>query len=323
LGELQGNVHDEVIDYSCSTKHRSNIPEPDLTRFHPSGKRAEESNGLSTTNGKTYHLKGAIETDTAFRDKFNSSEEARDYMMTIIGVVSAMYERDFFATIDVVHLGLNSPGAGDATAMKTYIESSFPNLEFNVGAALRGGRAGGYAQRVGGLCEEYKYCEAGISGTYGTTEFDAIHDPYIIAHEIGHLVGSHHTHDTGQYDPVIDNCGNNGPVPPDAGVCMSYCVTGSGPLNKPPCWSYCQLALVMGEVGKHGFKSERVNQVIRAHIEASESCANLAFTTGIATPPPSPTNATTPAPSTGNKSQTASLAILGVALFIGLLLALS
>jgi hypothetical protein len=82
-------------------------------------------------------------------------------------------------------------------------------------------------------------------------------DTYTTAHELGHIFGSVHTH---CYNPPIDEChsGETGcysgveSTPDDGGSVMSYC----NPFN-----------LSMGEQGKYGLDSERVEQAIRGLVD--------------------------------------------------------
>ena len=78
---------------------------------------------------------------------------------------------------------------------------------------------------------DYGYAVSNVGGnfTFGTT--GAISDVFVVAHEIGHNLGSPHTH---CYVPPIDHCYNieggcyNGPVEPSVGEMMSYCAGVGG-----------------------------------------------------------------------------------------------
>src|SRR6185295_18331005 len=84
-------------------------------------------------------------------------------------------------------------------------------------------------------------------------------DTVVTAHELGHVFGSKHTH---CYDPPIDNCYSGEPgcyegptsTPADGGgSVMSYC---------------SPIILSMGEPGRFGVDSQRVEEVIRGLVNA-------------------------------------------------------
>lgn len=118
------------------------------------------------------------------------------------------------------------------------------------------------------VCGEQQTAHLGITATWGTNKYDALNDVVVTAHEIGHVLGSPHTHDSSGYDPVIDSCGTStsdaSKIPADGGSIMSYCHIVSGGKG----WG--SMSLWMGLVGGHGYQSERVNKKIRSRLEIAQ-----------------------------------------------------
>lgn len=105
--------------------------------------------------------------------------------------------------------------------------------------ALDPGGLGGVAATINGLCNDYKYCYSDIDATY--SDFPTYSwTVMVFTHELGHLLGSYHTHWCGWPGGAIDNCGPlagyateggcaAGPPPVGGGTIMSYChLTGYG-----------------------------------------------------------------------------------------------
>jgi len=244
-----------------------------FTSNHTRKKRDVQNNGITTWNGKNYVIEVAFETDPALLNIFNSDQQAAStYIRTVVAAVNVMYSRDFMAQLTITNIGFHTTVvATDGASMITYL-APMTSIQYDVAQLLKGGMSGGFGM-VGTVCDRNNaYSDVGLAGAYGTNAWNAIHDPYIIGHEIGHNLGSGHTHDTTYYNPYIDNCGNGGDVPPDLGSVMSYCVTRPSVNSSCTSGSYCNLVLSMGEVGKHGYQSERVNQAIRTTLEGKDTC---------------------------------------------------
>ncbi len=94
-------------------------------------------------------------------------------------------------------------------------------------AALGGQNIGGVAW-LNGLCSSYKYAYSNIHSSYQNVPIYSW-TVEVMAHEIGHNLGSNHTQWCGWPGGPIDNCYtpeggcSPGPAPIDGGTIMSYC----------------------------------------------------------------------------------------------------
>jgi hypothetical protein len=106
------------------------------------------------------------------------------------------------------------------------------------------------------LCNFTARASACPEGGYGIVVRGRVvqRDILVTAHELGHVFGSHHTH---CYEPPIDMC--------HSGESRCYLGPVSAPADGGSVMSYCDEAyLSMGEPGKYGDRSERVEGVIGA-----------------------------------------------------------
>eukprot|EP01127_Copromyxa_protea_P010250 TRINITY_DN2485_c0_g1_i1.p1 TRINITY_DN2485_c0_g1~~TRINITY_DN2485_c0_g1_i1.p1 ORF type:complete len:1772 (+),score=339.78 TRINITY_DN2485_c0_g1_i1:19-5334(+) len=226
-----------------------------------------EANGL--TSLPLLQIEIAVLSDVGFASLFPAGvTPATNYVATVLAAINVIYERDFYGTLVFQYFGFYTQNAPVFTADQlTSWLSSNPAIseKADVATVLQGNADGGLGY-VGTVCGIQKTSECGVNGLYGTTNYAAPNDVIVIAHEIGHILGSRHTHDVNGYSPVIDNCGNQlqtpSVIPSDGGSIMSYCHAVSGGAG------YAAMNLYMGAVGKYGVQSERVNRVIRTKIEA-------------------------------------------------------
>lgn len=71
-------------------------------------------------------------------------------------------------------------------------------------------------------------------------------DTYVTAHELGHLVGSHHTHWCGWSGGPIDNCGPLGGFPTEGGIILCFLVPDGPTPTVGTIMSYCHLVSGVG-----------------------------------------------------------------------------
>jgi len=188
----------------------------------------------------------ALETDYNFFQKFGSILAAEAYAVSLMGAVSARYREQLDLVITLPYLGLYSSSADPWLAQDQGGTSLDVLYEFQgawatnmptdaaLGHFLSGASLGGGIAFADVICTpEFRF---GVSGNLaGSTPFPAIQGPLnwdfiVVSHEIGHNLGTLHTHD---YCPPIDECAPSGYW----GACQNStdCVT-NGTLM-----SYCHL----------------------------------------------------------------------------------
>ncbi len=187
--------------------------------------------------GAPYLVKVAVDADQKFVDLFGGDVTAAEtYVVQVIGAVSDIYQRD----VDV-HLRLDFvrtwPAGGEpfgADSLSSFYDhwifNDIPD-PYHLIHLMSGRRDIGYGgiAYVSGPCTGAGY---GISGYFlGSfpTPVDGADlgnwDLTVVAHEMGHNMGSYHTHDG--YSPPIDSCGYG---VHKRGTIMSYCHTTAGGL---------------------------------------------------------------------------------------------
>ena len=246
-------------------------------------KIGEMQNKIVVAPGADYQAVIAIDSDYEFFQLFGNTDTATAYLSTIFGNVSELYFRQLGVSLVVSSISLyttpddpwNAPNPHSGATADVLCEfSSFWQSFRPVKNYPRNGAmffTGKTSNDIGGqawlssLCSYTAKPSACPYGGYGivVAAKRSLLDTVVTAHELGHVFGTHHTH---CYDPPIDQCHSgehlcyDGPesIPVDGGSVMSYC----SPSN-----------LSMGEAGKYGLDSERVEQVIRGFVDTvAASC---------------------------------------------------
>eukprot|EP00804_Cyclotella_cryptica_P021238 CCRYP_001519-RA/>CCRYP_001519-RA protein AED:0.11 eAED:0.05 QI:0/0/0/0.85/0.83/0.85/7/0/577 len=174
------------------------------------------------------------------------------YINALVTAVSSIFEKEIDTHLNVIHIAktdIYDSAANTAEAlgiMRTkygnkntwhYTDPSTgqkPDLHF----ALLYGRLGGGVAYQGGLCNPSNGygVTSRMQGTLSDVANTMFWDIYALAHELGHSFGSGHTHNIKQYNPPVDNCGNQyqnnrscpslvtgDPILAGQGSIMSYC----------------------------------------------------------------------------------------------------
>lgn len=187
-----------------------------------------------TPTGLTRLALVAVDTDPEYLDLFGGDVAAAEaYIELIIGAVSTIYERDLGVRLrlDFVRTWPGGVVPFDSSDLNSFanrwdfFENPFAYNLIHLFSGRRDLPFGGIAFLGGSECG-YQY---GISG-YLTAAFltpivDGQYDNWdlnVVAHEMGHNMGTPHTHDL---MPVVDSCafGTH-----SRGTIMSYCHTTAG-----------------------------------------------------------------------------------------------
>jgi len=180
----------------------------------------------------------AVDTDVELWNHFGSDEGTLDYLASLLAAANVVYERDLKLRLQFSYVRLWSAEPDPWTAADTVgalyevqdywttydVSEAGPHdlVHFVSGKAVNGGVAW-----VGTVCDaSYGFGASQVYGSFDTSDPSQIWDVLVVTHEIGHNLGTEHTH---CYDPPIDRCYAQeagcykGTVVPSRGEIMSYC----------------------------------------------------------------------------------------------------
>lgn len=176
----------------------------------------------------------ALECDSTFFTRQESNlTRAAQYALTLAGACGAVYRRDANVAIRVPFLRIwtqKDPYVGTIgerlNNIRTYWTSKMSFVRRSVTCMLSGSGGGGLAW-VGVLCGDYGYNVSGVDGGVNFPASGYIWDIDVTSHELGHNIGSSHSHNC-SWNPPIDSCwyaegGCYDYVLPQRGNIMSYC----------------------------------------------------------------------------------------------------
>ena len=226
----------------------------------------------------------AVETDYELRSKFASDQQTLDYLASLVAASNTIYERDVLVRLRFSYIRLwatpsdpwsSTSTAGQLDEVRNYWTNPANNMtaiagphdivHFISGKAVSGGIA-----YIGAVCDaSFQFGVSQVYGSFDLSDPSQIWDLVVVTHEIGHNLGTQHTH---CYSPPLDKCYNqetssyfncyNGPVVASRGTIMSYCHLLPGGLSN--------IDLVFGPT---------VSATIRTTVEAA-TCMTAAGTCG-------------------------------------------
>lgn len=179
----------------------------------------------------------AIDADQYFYQLFNDLTASQEYIAQTIAAISDIYMRDFDAKLVLTFSRVWSAGgepfsAHDLAGFADYWffnEDPSPYHLIHLMSGRRDTSYGGIAY-VAGSCSGSAFgISAFLLGSFPTPVGEPnlqTWDIVVVAHEMGHNMGTFHTHDG--YNPPIDQCGSSGIW--SRGEIMSYCHTLAGGL---------------------------------------------------------------------------------------------
>ena len=237
LREVDPAVFPAPHDFCHDDVHRGAVEAPlaaarALARTGPPPARFGPSDVL--------RIQVAIETDQEFRSYFASNEEALDYLAALLAAANTIYERDVNVRLDFSYIRLwttTDPWTanGDTLPVLQEVTAYWNDASNNMDAIagphdlvhfLSGKDLGGGIAYVGAVCSPYGFGVSQVEGGFNLSDPNAVWDVVVMTHEVGHNVGSPHTH---CYDPPVDRCFNqedgcySGAVVASRGTIMSYC----------------------------------------------------------------------------------------------------
>ncbi len=229
-------------------------------------------------NGTLLQVDVAVDTDQELRAKFPSNQATLDYLMTLLAAANVIYEQDVSVRLEFSFVRIWdttdpwTPSPSDVVGesldeLQAYWVDPSHNMDAIAGPhdvvhLVSGKDVEGGVAYLSAVCDQdYGFGVSQVFGSFDTADPQDTWDVIVFTHELGHNLGSPHTH---CYDPPVDRCFNlepgcySGPVVVTSnGTLMSYCH-----LNPP---GLSNVHLLFGDV---------VSAQIRGTVEAA-SCLEV------------------------------------------------
>jgi cysteine-rich repeat protein len=196
-------------------------------------------------------VEAAIETDYELYDKFDSTAGVTSYLTGLLAAANVIYERDVKVRLAFTYIRLWSTAAdpwnatstsGTLTEVRTYWNDPANGMDATAGPRdivhfISGKSVSGGIAYVQAACNQsYGFGVSQVYGAYDLSNPDDIWDVLVFTHEVGHNLGTEHTH---CYNPPLDHCYSgesgcySGPtsLPAGGGTIMSYCHLLAGGLS--------------------------------------------------------------------------------------------
>jgi cysteine-rich repeat protein len=214
---------------------------PELVR--PTPRSARMAAGATVDPNTVLGVQAAIETDEELLGHFQGSTSAAlDYLTSLLAAANVIYERDAKVELLFSYVRLwstpdpwtSTDTAGALAEVKSYWTNPANGMDAIAGPhdlvhMISGKTVQGGIAYIGSVCDpDYAFGVSQVNASFDVSDPYGIWDVLVFTHEVGHNLGTPHTH---CYQPPLDECYNQEPgcysgptsVPPGGGTIMSYC----------------------------------------------------------------------------------------------------
>jgi cysteine-rich repeat protein len=247
LRDVDPTIYPPPGDFCANDLHREKVEAPAAAELARTAV-ALATPPIARTSSGVVGADAAIDTDHELWAKFGSDAGTLDYLASLAAAVSAIDERDVGVRLRFSYIRLWPTAADPWSATATdqqldEVQSYWNNpsngmdmlagshdlVHFISGKAVQGGIA-----YIGTVCNPgYAFGVSQVYGSFDLSNPSQIWDVLVVTHEIGHNLGTPHTH---CYGPPVDECYNQepscyaGPIVCSRGTIMSYCHLNCGGL---------------------------------------------------------------------------------------------
>lgn len=215
--------------WMCETAESASLRKPRVSG-------AKHANKVQAT---MQTIEVALEGDSDYYTDNGSDETtATEYAEAVFAAVSDIYSRDLNTTLEISSFTLwtsADPYTGTSASsmlsqLRNYWKANHAGVSRTIAHLYSGVNGIGGVAYIDGLCsKDNGYSVAGLNSTYKYPRTTYAWDTDVTAHEIGHNVGSPHTHSC-SWNPPIDSCYTS------EGGCFTQTVDRRGTIM-----SYCHL----------------------------------------------------------------------------------
>lgn len=199
------------------------------------------------TNGATLRTTNCVRIyyemdNNLYLNNSSSTTTATNWMTAVHNNVATLYSNDAVTTsISQIYIWTTGDPYNGTTSSSqlSKFKSNRPSFNGDLGqlVGIDPGGLGGVASTINGMCSSTnKYCYSDVDFGYNSVPTYSW-TIMVCTHELGHLMGSYHTHNCSWPGGAIDNCYTTeggcspGPAPIGGGTIMSYCHLTSYGIN--------------------------------------------------------------------------------------------